>query len=60
VLVAAHSGMRALGLSAITDMCLPDCLKAADIHEILAWAAVAEPKLRAIVHGILKAEAAGL
>lgn len=60
VLVAVHSGMRSLGLSAITDMCLPDCLKPADIHEILATAAIAEPKLRTIVHGILKAEAESL
>jgi purine-nucleoside phosphorylase len=60
VLVAVHSGMRSLGLSAITDMCLPDCLKPADIKEILATAAVAEPKLRTIVHGILKAEAENL
>ena len=28
VLVAVHSGMRSLGLSAITDMCLPDCPEA--------------------------------
>ena len=59
VLVAVHSGMRVLGLSAITDMCLADSLKPADIKEILAMAAVAEPKLRKIVHGILQAEAAG-
>ena len=60
VLVAVHAGMRALGLSAITDMCLPDGLEPADIQEILATAAAAEPKLRAIVHGVLKAEAARL
>lgn len=57
VIVAVHAGMRALGLSIITDMCLPDALKAADINEILATAAKAEPKLRAIVLGILAREA---
>ena len=57
VLVAVHSGMRVLGLSAVTDMCLPDCLKPANIDEILAVAATAEPKMRAIVHGILQYEA---
>ncbi len=57
VLVAVHCGMRSLGLSAVTDMCLPDCLKPAVIHEILATAALAEPKMRTIVHGILQAEA---
>ena len=53
VLVAIHSGMRVLGLSIITDMCLPDALKPADIQEILAHAASAEPKLRKIVLGIV-------
>jgi len=57
VIVAAHTGMRVLGLSIVTDMCLPDALKPADIQEILATAAEAEPKLRKIVLGILAAEA---
>lgn len=54
VLVAIHGGMRVLGLSVITDMCLPDCLKPANIEEILAVAAAAEPKLRKIVLGVLE------
>jgi purine-nucleoside phosphorylase len=58
VLVAVHAGMRVLGLSIITDMCLPDALKPADIDEILATAAQAEPNLRKIVHGIVAGEAA--
>ena len=58
VLVAVHSSMRTLGLSIVTDMCLPDALKPANIQEILATAAVAEPKLRKIVLGILAREAA--
>jgi purine-nucleoside phosphorylase len=58
VIAAVHAGMRTLGLSIITDMCLPDALKEADIEEILATAAEAEPKLRAIVMGILTREAA--
>lgn len=57
VLVAVHAGMRALGLSVVTDMCLPDALKPAEIQEILATAASAEPKLRALVLGILAHEA---
>ncbi|NLX95166.1 MAG: purine-nucleoside phosphorylase [Rhodopirellula sp.] len=58
VLVAVHSGMRALGLSIVTDLCLPDALEPADIEKIIAVAAEAEPKLRKIVLGILAAEAA--
>lgn len=57
VLVAVHGGMRVLGLSVITDMCLPDALKPAQIEDILQVAAGAEPKLRAIVLGILAREA---
>ncbi len=57
VLVAVHSGMRVLGLSIVTDMCLPDALKPADIEEILATAAEAEPKLRKIVLGVVAEEA---
>ncbi len=58
VIVAVHGGMRVLGLSIITDMCLPDALKPADIDEILATAARAEPNLRKIVLGILAQQAA--
>lgn len=57
VLVAVHGGMRVLGLSVITDMCLPDALKPASIDEILRVAAEAEPKLRKLVLGVLRDEA---
>ncbi len=56
VIVAVHAGMRVLGLSIVTDMCLPDALEPADIDKILATAAAAEPKLRAIVLGVLAEE----
>jgi purine-nucleoside phosphorylase len=59
VLVAAHAGMCVLGLSIVTDMCLPDALKPADINEILAAANAAEPKLRKIVLGVVETELAG-
>jgi purine-nucleoside phosphorylase len=59
VIVAVHAGMRVLGLSIVTDMCLPDALKPGDIHEILAAAAGAEPKLRKIVLGVLARDLAG-
>jgi len=59
VLVAVHGGMKVLGLSIITDMCLPDALRPANIDEILAVAAEAEPKLRRIVVRLLADCAAG-
>lgn len=57
VIVAVHAGLRVLGLSIVTDMCLPDALKPANIDEIIATAEGAEPKLQKIVRGVLEAEA---
>jgi purine-nucleoside phosphorylase len=54
VLVAIHSGMRVLGLSIITDMCLPDALEPATLEKIVAVANTAEPKLTALVRGVLE------
>ncbi|MAT73202.1 MAG: purine-nucleoside phosphorylase [Planctomycetaceae bacterium] len=57
VIVAVHSAMRVFGLSVVTDMCLPDALKPANVEEIIAVANSAEWKLRALVLGILQYEA---
>ena len=56
VLVAVHAGMRVLGLSIITDLCLPTRWSRATSTEF--WPRPgAEPKLRQIVLGILADEA---
>ena len=55
VLVAVHSSMRVLGISVITDMCLPDALEVATVEHILAVARSAEPKLRAIILAAVQA-----
>lgn len=57
VIVAVHAGLRTVGLSVVTDMCLPDALKPADVAEIIAIANAAEPKLRTLVCGLLAHEA---
>jgi len=49
VIVAVHSGLQVLGLSIITDQCLPDALEAVSIERIIATANDAEPKLTKIV-----------
>ena len=54
VTVAVHGGMRVLGLSIITDMCLPDALKPARVEDIIATASVAEPRLTELVAGVLE------
>jgi purine-nucleoside phosphorylase len=56
VIVAIHSGMRVVGFSIVTDMCLPDALKPANVEEIIAVANAAEPKLRTLVKGVLRGE----
>jgi len=56
VLAAAHAGMRVLGISIVTDLCFPDCLKPANIEEIIRTANEAEPNLTKIVCGVLASE----
>lgn len=54
VIVAVHAGMRVLGLSIITDMCLPDNLVPATVEKIIAVANGAEPQLTQLVTGLLE------
>jgi purine-nucleoside phosphorylase len=58
VIVATHCGLRAVGLSIVTDMCLPDALEPADVDKIVATANAAEPSLRKVVIGALAEERA--
>jgi purine-nucleoside phosphorylase len=54
VIAARHLGLRVLGFSIITDMCLPDALQPAELETIIANAQRAEPKLSAVVKGVLE------
>ena len=54
IIVAVHAGMRALGVSIITDLCLPDALEPANLGKILAVAVAAEPSLTTLVRGVLE------
>ncbi|MEO0531603.1 MAG: purine-nucleoside phosphorylase [Planctomycetota bacterium] len=58
VITAVHGGLRTFGMAVVTDMCLPDALEVAEVEEIIRVANSAEPKLRALVEGILDYEAA--
>jgi len=53
VLTAIHAGLRVLGFSIVTDLCLPDALEPVEIADILATANRAEGKLRRLVLAIL-------
>jgi len=54
VIVARHMQMNVLGLSVVTDMCLPDALEPGDHRVILKAAQSAEPKLTRIVKEVLR------
>jgi purine-nucleoside phosphorylase len=53
VIVGVHAGLRNLGLSVITDMCLPDALQPVVLEEIIATANAAEKKLRVLVRRVV-------
>lgn len=53
VIVAVHGGMRVLGISIITDACLPDALEPATVEEIIRVAGEAEPKLTELIRGTI-------
>jgi len=52
-IVAVHCGLKTIGLSVITDMCLPDALQPSNVEQIIATANEAAPNLIAIVRGIV-------
>ncbi len=53
VIVARHAGMRVLGVSIITDSCLPDALKPASVEEIIRVAGEAEPRLTMLIKEVV-------
>ncbi|HSM18714.1 MAG TPA: purine-nucleoside phosphorylase, partial [Gemmatimonadales bacterium] len=58
VIVAVHAGMRVLGVSLITDHCLPDALEPVSLEQILAVAAKAEPNLTRLIQRVVERWAA--
>jgi purine-nucleoside phosphorylase len=53
-IVANHMGLKVLGFSIITDECFPDSLQPAKVEEIIAVANSAEPRLTAIMKGVVE------
>jgi purine-nucleoside phosphorylase len=54
IIVAVHAGLRNLGLSIVTDMCLPDALEPVNLPEIIATANAAEKQLRVLVRRVVQ------
>jgi purine-nucleoside phosphorylase len=53
-IAATHAGMQVLGLSVITNMCLPDALTPVDVDEVIAAAQGAAPHLETIIGRVLE------
>lgn len=53
VIVARHMDMRVLGLSIITDACLPDALEPVDVTRIIEAAGAAEPHLTRLIERVV-------
>jgi purine-nucleoside phosphorylase len=54
VIVGVHAGLRNLGLSVVTDVCLPDALEPVNLADIVAVANAAEKKLRVLVRRVVE------
>ncbi len=54
VIVAVHCGLRSVGFSIVTDLCLPDALEPASVPDIIATANAAEKKLRVLVSRLVQ------
>jgi purine-nucleoside phosphorylase len=52
VIVAVHGGMKVLGVSVITDRCVADALKPANVPEIIRIATEAEPRLTLLMRKV--------
>jgi purine-nucleoside phosphorylase len=53
-IVAVHSGMSVLGLSVVTDACVPETLKPVNVSEIIRVAKQTEPKLKMIIKNVIR------
>jgi len=53
VIVAKHSGLRVLGISCITDECVPDRLEPVDSDKVINVARKAEPRMTKLVNRII-------
>ncbi len=54
VIVAVHAGLKVLGLSVLTDLCLPDALQPCKLEEIIAVANATGPKLEKLIVEFIK------
>lgn len=53
VITARHGGLRVLAVTVVSDACNPEDLKPASVEELLRVAAEAEPRLTALLRGVM-------
>jgi purine-nucleoside phosphorylase len=53
VIVGVHAKMRNLGISVVTDLCLPDALQPVSLQEIIQNASEADPRLRTLIRRVV-------
>jgi purine-nucleoside phosphorylase len=53
VIVGVHAGLRILGVSIVTDLCIPETLEPVALEHIIAVAVAAEPRLSALLRGVI-------
>jgi purine-nucleoside phosphorylase len=54
VIVGVHSGLRILGVSIVTDLCIPELLHPVSVEEIIAVAKDAEPRLTRLLRRFIR------
>lgn len=54
VIVAVHAGLEVLGMSVVTDLCIPEHLEPVNIEQIIKTAQTAEPILNRLIIDIIK------
>lgn len=54
VIAARHMGIECLAISVVTDECFPECLVPVSIEDVIGAAREAEPKLTAILRGVVE------
>ena len=53
VIAARHAGLQVLGVTIVTDMCLPDALEPASVEDIIRAAREAEPDLARLLGAVV-------
>ena len=53
VIAARHGGLRVLAVTVVSDACIPEELQPASVEELLRVAAETEPKLTALLQGVV-------